>query len=263
MIIDSEIVFITTTIYTECLELQQSQIKKLFPTSNTILIDGSDKLKWPNTIFNWINKLKEVKEKYFVLIDEDCFIINRNEIIKTLELVENGKYDIIGCPDGYHPFRTCNPIVINPFLLFGRVSDFNTKVTIDFSSVKYKLKNLGSAIIGKHYEWSNNAGLKFKHEYRENFLYNHPILSTALFQDGKEPYYCLFWYLKDIGFNFGYLFPYMDRKLITTNPKIDENSEEMAIHIWESRNMNSPSKLFGKNTKERFESTKEYILKLN
>lgn len=263
MIKDKQIVFLTTTLFSECLELQKSLIKYYFPDSEHILIDGSDKLSWPNSMFIWIDKLKDRKEKYFVLIDEDCFIINKQEVLNTLSLLETDVYDIIGCPDGYHPFRTCNPVVINPFFLFGRVSDF-TNFDINFSELKYKIKNLpGSISKGHHYQWINSAGIKYKHSYKDDFFYTHPILADSIFQDGKEPYYCLFWYLKDKGFKFGYLFPYMDKNLVTTNPKINENSSEMAIHVWESRNMKSQEKLFGKTAKERFELVKKYISELN
>lgn len=264
MIKDQDIVFLTTTIYTECLDLQQSIIKKMFPESNSIIIDGTNITDWPNSMFLWIQELKNSKEKYFVLVDEDCFLIDKNEIIKTIELLGNNTYDIIGCPDGYHPFRTCNPIVINPFLLFGRVSDIREKVQIDFYKLNYKIKSLpGLPKKGNHYQWVNSAGIKYNHKYKDSFVYPHPVLSTFYFQDGKEPYYCFFWYLKEQGFNFGYLFPYMRQDLVSTNPKISENSNEMAVHIWESRNMTNNQKLFGKTTKERFELAKNYITSLN
>ncbi len=264
MILDTDIVFITTTIFSECFNFQQSLIKKLFPDSKSLVIDGSDKYEWPNSMFKWINEVKNCNEKYFILIDEDCFLINKEEIIRTLELIESGRYDIMGCPDGYHPFRTCNPIVLNPFLLFGRISDIKEKVDIDFYNIKYKIKSLpGLSSKGHHYEWSNSAGIKYKHIYKDTFIYPHPILSKFYFQDGKEPYYCFFWFLKEKGFNFGYLYPYMNKDMVTTNPKIDENSDEIAVHIWESRNMNNNNKLFGKTAKERFELAKNYISNLN
>ncbi len=264
MIKDEEIVFLTTTIFSECLDLQQSLIKKLFPNSCSVLIDGTKQEDWPNSIFSWLNTLKERTEKYFILIDEDCFIINKEEILNTLNLLKEDIYDVIGCPDGYHPFRTCNPIVINPFLLMGRINDFKEKIKIDFSRLVYKIKSLpGPASRGHHYEWTNSAGIKYKHYYKDTFFYPHPILSTFFFQDGKEPYYCLFWYLKEQDFKFGYLFPFMDKNIVSTNPKINESSKEMAIHTWESRNMKNNNKLFGKTAKERFELAKNYINSLN
>ncbi len=263
MITDEDIVFITTTIYSECLEFQQSLIKKLFPKSSLLIIDGRDLNRWPNSMFDWINELKKIEQKYFVLIDEDCFIISRQEVLNTINLLEEDVYDIIGCPDGYHPFRTCNPIVINPFLLFGRTKDICEKIKLDFSCLKYKIKSLSNLTSGRHYEWTNSASIKYSHKYKDTFFYTHPQLSTAYFQDGKEPYYCLNWYLKEQGFRFGYLFPFMDQELTTTNPKLSDSSDAMAIHIWESRNMNNDKKLFGKTAKERFELARNYISNLN
>ena len=58
---------------------------------------------------------------------------------------------------------------------------------------------------------------------------------------------------------FGYLFPHFDKELKSTNPKINEESNEMAIHIWESRNMDKDDKLFGTTTNERFEKVLKYL----
>jgi hypothetical protein len=216
----------------------------MFPESEHILIDGRDIQKWPNSMFYWINEIKDRNEKYFILLDEDCFLTNKEEIIKTLSLLDN--YDYIGCPDGYHPLRNTNPIIINPFLLFGKVDNLN-KIKYNMSNLRYKLK-LKQGLIG----WNVTADIKCKKEYKDNFKYPHKIIGPYSFIEDKEPYYFLFWHLLDIGMKFGYLYPYYDSDNISTNPKIDENSPEMAVHIWESRNMKSDNKLIGLTAKERF-----------
>ena len=52
---------------------------------------------------------------------------------------------------------------------------------------------------------------------------------------------------------------YFDKELKSTNPKINEESNEMAIHIWESRNMNNDNTLFGTTANERFKKVLKYL----
>ena len=248
---ERDIVFATTTLFSDCLEVQKNIIKNMFPNSQHILIDGRDTVKWPNSMFYWINLVKETDAKYFILIDEDCFLTDKEEILKTIFLLD--EYDFIGCPDGYHPARTANPIVINPFLLFGRIDKLKM-CQYDMSSLKYRTK-----FTYNNYWWQNSENIKYKHIYKSNFKYDHPIIGDYTFDDGKEPYYFLFWHLLDLGMKFGYLFPHFDKELKSTNPKINEDSNEMAIHIWESRNMNNDNTLFGTTANERFKKVLKYL----
>jgi len=253
MIEDKDIIFVTTTLYTECLELQQSLIEKNFPGSERKLVDGRDLLKWPNSFFYWMEDVKKSDAKYFVHIDEDCFITNREEILKVISMLD--RYDIIGCPDGYHPPRPVNPIVINPFLMFGK-SSIIKEMEIDMVNLVYKLD------FDRYlYTWSNSANLKFKHSYKDTFFYPHPIIGDFMFQDGKEPYYGFFWYLKDKYYNFGYLYPHFDVELKSTNPRINHTSNDMAIHMWESRNMKSDNEFYGLTAKQRFDNIKSFLKK--
>jgi hypothetical protein len=248
---ERDIVFATTTLFSDCLEVQRNIIKNMFPNSQHILIDGRDTVKWPNSMFYWINLVKETDAKYFILIDEDCFLTDKEEILKTISLLD--EYDFIGCPDGYHPARTANPIVINPFLLFGRIDKLKM-CQYDMSSLKYRTK-----FTYNNYWWQNSENIKYKHIYKSNFKYDHPIIGDYTFDDGKEPFYPMFWNFLDLGFKLGYLFPYFDKELKSTLPKINEESNEMAIHIWESRNMDKDNKLFGTTTNERFEKVLKYL----
>ena len=248
---ERDIVFATTTLFSDCLEVQRNIIKNMFPNSQHILIDGRDTVKWPNSMFYWINLVKETDAKYFILIDEDCFLTDKEEILKTISLLN--EYDFIGCPDGYHPARTANPIVINPFLLFGRIDKLRL-CQYDMSGLQYRTR-----FTYNNYSWWNSANIKYKHLYKDNFNYPHQMIGNHTFEDGKEPYYPFFWHLLDLGMKFGYLFPHFDKELKSTNPKINEESNEMAIHIWESRNMDKDDKLFGTTTNERFEKVLKYL----
>lgn len=248
---EKDIVFVTTTLFSDCLDVQRNIIKDMFPKSEHILIDGRDTAKWPNSMFYWINLVKETDAKYFIHIDEDCFLTNKEEVLKTILLLD--KYDFIGCPDGYHPPRSVNPIVICPFLLFGRVDKLRL-CQYEMSDLKYSLNySYGD------YNWKISEDIKYKHHFKDLFIYPHKIIGDYSFNHSKEPFYFLFWHFLDLGMKFGYLYPHFDTELKSTNPKINEESNEMAIHIWESRNMNNDNELFGTTTNERFKKVLKYL----
>jgi hypothetical protein len=256
MIEEKEIIFVTTTLYTECLELQKNIIKRLFPESEYHAIDGKDVSKWPNSFFYWMEAVKKSSAKYFIHIDEDCFIVDKEEIMKAVSMLVD-RYDIIGCPDGYHPARESNPIAMNPFIMLGKTSIIK-EMDIDMSVLRYTLDFDKYRWLGC-YNWTNSAGFKFKHSFKDTFFYPHPIIGEFSFQDGKEPYYGFFWYLKERFYRFGYLYPHFDSDLKSTNPRIDSLSKDMAIHMWESRNMDSDKEFYGLTAKQRFENIKIYL----
>jgi len=64
MIKEKDIVFVSTTLYTKWLYCQSAIIKTLFPDSNHIWVDGTK--NWPNSWFNWTDKIKHIKEKYYI-----------------------------------------------------------------------------------------------------------------------------------------------------------------------------------------------------
>ena len=60
MIEDKDIIFVTTTLYTDCLEVQQKLIEKNFPGSERKLIDGRELTNWPNSFFIGWKKSRKV-----------------------------------------------------------------------------------------------------------------------------------------------------------------------------------------------------------
>jgi len=265
MIEDKDIAFATTTLYTECLPLQQRLIEKLFPGSQRILIDGRDVLRWPSSMFEWIEAAKNQDSKWTIHLDEDCFVTDRQAIEEAISMMESLSIDILGCPDGYHPPRPCNPIAINPFFMICR-TDALRKMLHDFSKLSYKLdfkpiqtsaiSMFGTAIFTS---WRNSAGISFRHSYKDDFFYPHEKNERFSFEDGKEPYYALFWHAKDIGLKLGYLYPHFDENLLTTNPSIKKGGRELCVHMWESRHMKTDNKFYGKTARERFSSVEEYL----
>lgn len=248
-----DIAFATTTLYTECLPLQQRLVERIFPGSEKILIDGSDLLEWPSSMFRWIEEAKKSSSKWTIHLDEDCFLTDREAIEEAIAKMEREGIDMLGCPDGYHAARPCNPIAINPFFMICR-TDSLRRLDHDFSKMSHILEmKMGT------FRWKNSAGICFKHSYKDAFLYPHDKNEMFSFVDGKEPYYPLFWHAIDIGLKLGYLYPHFDRSLLTTNPMLSQGGREMALHMWESRNMSSDKPFYGKTAKERFSAIRQYL----
>jgi hypothetical protein len=88
MIKDEDIIFVTTTLQTKWLNYQREIIKNLFPDSPRIIIDGRS--DWPYSWFYWMKEIKEVPGKWFIHLDEDCFIESKEEILRLIEKMDLG-----------------------------------------------------------------------------------------------------------------------------------------------------------------------------
>lgn len=238
MINEKEIVFVTTTLYTKWLDHQKEIIKKLFPDSEHLIIDGRS--NWPYSWFYWIEEVKKTNYKYFIHIDEDFFITSKEEFIKCLDKMESEGIDLLGVPDGLHHYRGANPVAINSFLMFGRVDKLKN---IDLTDIRFHLTQSG---------WSNNLNLSFKDEYKSEWCYNFLKIGEPNFEYEQEPYYAFMWVMKEIGSKFEYLFPRFDDYLKSTNPRIDEDSNDIGIHMWYTRQWNSNMDVWGLPNIERY-----------
>jgi hypothetical protein len=248
MIDEKDIVFVTTTLHTKWLGYQQKIIKKFFPNSNIILIDGRPEYNtWPNSWFYWINEVKKTDGKYFIHIDEDFFINDKCEFMKVLNKMESDDLDIVGCPDGYNHYRGANPVAINTFLMFGRISKLK-QINIDNIMFNYN-----------HKGWVNNYNLIFKEEYKKDFNYKFIKQGDGNFVFEQEPYYAFLWAMKSIGCKFDYLFPFFDERFKSTNPRIEEDSNDIGIHMWFTRNWNSQEIIHGLPNIERYEKIEKYL----
>lgn len=252
MIEEKDIVFVTTTLYTKWLKYQSDIIKKLFPNSEHIIVDGRG--NWPNSWFYWIDYVKKSDKKYYIHIDEDFFITSKDELMKTIELMEIKNIDLIGCSDGYHHFRGANPVAINTFLMIGRVDDIK-KINIELKSLKYEY-----VFNGKDQFWINNKNIIFKDKYKDDFEYNHKIQGGKNYID-YEPYYSFLWTMKEIGCKFDYLYPYFDEMFKSTNPRINENSLDIGIHMWYTRQWNNNFDVWGLPNNERYQLVEKLLVK--
>lgn len=161
MIKESDIIFVTTSLSTKWIEYQQKILRDNFPESSFLVVDGSD--RWPAPWFYWIDKIKNSSAKWYVHIDEDCFIENKNEVIRLIQKMEDENIGISAISEAYCHFRGNNPVAFNSFFLVGRVKDLED-INIDFKSVTFSYEGNN---------WRNSLGIKYKEEYAEDFEYVH------------------------------------------------------------------------------------------
>lgn len=255
MSIASSICFVTTSLKSKWLDYQQKNISKIFPESKRIVVDGSN--DWPRAWFYWIAQVADLSDqyKYYIHIDDDCFLLSRERLLEVVSLFEEGKCDLCGPPDGTHKYRGANPVAMNSFLMMGRVDDIKKLV----SSGRYNLKTLQ---FGYHpvNGWLNSTGLKFKEEYKVGWK---PICDEGgmTFAQDYEPYYLFMWWMKEMGVRFSYLYPSFDERFKSTNPRLTKDSEDIAIHMWYSRVWNSPMDVHGMKNIDRFNKLEKFLIK--
>ena len=244
---EEDICFVTTSLYTKWLDYQSKIISKLFPASEHIIVDG--RKNWPVSWFYWINLVKNSGKKYFIHLDEDFFIINRHEVLKSIETLENREIDLLGTSDGFTHYRAANPVAINSFYMVGRVSVLEK---FNFENIKFHYtQNKG---------WINNYNLCFKDSYKLDWIYPYPEFSGSNFEIEAEPYYAFYWAMKEQGAKFGYLFPHFDERFKSTNPRISEESEDIGIHMWYLRQWQSDMDIFGLRNQERYNLVEKFII---
>lgn len=252
MIKDKDIVFVTTTLHTKWLNYQKRIIRNLFPDSQHIIVDGRG--NWPNSWFYWIDEVKKCDQKYFVHIDEDFFITSKEEFMKVFDKMESEGLDLVGCSDGYHHFRGANPVAINTFLMYGKVEHVKM-IETDLKNLKYDMVSFDGL-----YHWRNSADIKMKESYKDDFNYEHKIIGSGNFNCEQEPYYSFLWSMKELGCKFGYLYPNFDNKYKSTNPRLNENSKDIGIHMWYTRQWNQEFDVWGLPNRVRYEEVEKMLL---
>ena len=248
MIKESDIIFVTTSMSTKWIAHQQKILKDNFPDSNFLVVSGMD--KWPTAWFYWIEEVKKSSAKWYIHIDEDCFIENKKEVIRLIQKMEDENIGISAISEAYCHFRGNNPVAFNSFFLVGRVKDL-LDINIDFRSVSF---------IYDGNNWSNSLGVKFKENYLEDFEYVHEkAWPYDNMKSEAEPYYLFCWLMKERGVKIYYLYPYFDDRFKSTNPRIEKDSPDIAIHMWYTRMWGSPMDVHGLPNHERYERLETYL----
>lgn len=219
---DSDILFITTSRMTPWLEWCRKSVKKFFPNSSHLIIDGTN--NWPNVWFEWLDHLKKYEEKYFIMIDEDAFVIDRSAVEDAILKLESTQSTLAGVHDCYFTWRGFNEVALNPFFMIGdrqKILDVVQKVP-------------------------NYRNLLFNPKYFASAKYDWPIQDRQQIGQNFEPFYCLFWAVLEASQKLLYLYP-NDRsefvnqynKLPATSVRVSPDSPDMVLHMWYSREWNN------------------------
>lgn len=236
---DNEILFITTTRYTPWLKWCKKSVKQFFPNSNHLIIDGRQ--NWPNVWFEWINHLKNYNEQIFITIDEDCFVINRKAVEEAILKLRNNNATLAGVHDAYFTWRGFNEVALNPFFMIGDRSKLIDVVT----RIPYY------------------RNLIFNPKYFETAKYEWEIQNRQMIGHNYEPFYCLFWAVIEANQKLLYLYPHdkmefvnQYNKLPATSVRVSPESDDMALHMWYSREWNNDINL------QRYQKLEKYLTQI-
>jgi len=171
------------------------------------------------------------------------FIRPRRTIISNRKMDSEG-FSLSAVSDGYNHYRGANPVAINSFFMVCNADDIR-ELDFNIETINFTLTPNG---------WRNNLGIIFNKEiHRKDFEYPHKIMVNGENTEyEQEPYYMILWMLKDKGKKFYYLYPHFDDHLKSTNPRINEESPDLAIHMWYTREWKSDMTVHGIHNIERY-----------
>jgi len=243
-----KITFFTTSTFSDIQELQSKCIKKFFPDSQQVIIDGRS--GWFNVWYKWLDIAKDIESDWFIHLDEDCFITKKDDIFLFINKMEIDGIDIAGPPDGCYEYRSGNHMALNSFFMILNKRCINT-----WHNRKY--------IPQFKKEWIEEYPFVKKNE--SNFVCNMEFGSSGkpvhlIWEPGTEPYYDFMWVLKENGIKFRYIEPVFDSEFQTTN--LIENS---IVHMWHQRERwsnNIVSSIHTMSNKERYDGFIKKITKI-
>jgi hypothetical protein len=187
---ETRIAFFTTSMRTDVQETQSACLERLFPSSTRSLMDG--RRNWPQSWFSWLGVAGVELDRYdwFIHLDEDCFMLEKEPLLRLLREMKDSGSGIAGPPDAWHHYRSYNPMALNSFFMACS----------------------REAILA----WKNRTQIpKFRREWIEDYPWPQEKLNAGVFDTeadpliwkpgAVEPYYGFFWVLKEAGIKFRYL----------------------------------------------------------
>ncbi len=213
--LEKRITFLTSSMGTKWLAYSQALLKIWFPECKRIVVDGSS--GWDPLFF--VSLSESVETEYQVLVDEDCFILDREKLLKLIKIMdENQDVAIMATPDGGTFHRDFNPIACNLF----------------FAIIRQKA--LRKAIYNK--EWQNLVYSDVEHMANKDHV--EKLDESRISYSRKEPYYPFFWAVIASGGSIKYIIPGVEKNLLASEVKIDGFSQPLLIHMWWLRCWFSP-----------------------
>lgn len=226
------IVFLTTSIGSKWICFQQQLLKQFYPHSLYILINGN--LHWDYkmgkkaTWYKFIDKAINTGCKYFIHIDEDCFMLNNILIEECISLLESDKYDLIGPNEVIEGFRFENPYALNSFFMVGKIASLED--------------------IWKNFDFNLKfTDLNLDKDFRTN---------SRSFE--LEPYYNFFWNYYKQGYKIGNVKTSFNEKFKCTE-LLDSSRNISGFHLWFTRCCNSNEEIYGMTHRNRYNKTAHFI----
>lgn len=207
MTLEKRITFLTSSMGTKWLAYSQALLRIWFPECKRIVVDGSS--GWDPLFF--VSLTDSVETEYQVLVDEDCFILDREQLLKLITIMdENQEVAIMATPDGGTFHRDFNPVACNLF----------------FAIIRQKA--LRKAIHNK--EWQNLVYSDVEHMANKDHVQK--LDESRISYSKKEPYYSFFWAVIASGGSIKYIIPGVEKNLLASEVKIDGFSQPLFIHMW-------------------------------
>ena len=230
---EKQIIFFTVAIGTRWIFYQQFLLNLHFPWARKIIINGNVRFDFSRgTDCVWYDFAKQSvslpdKIKYFVCIDEDCFITNPAMIYDQIGKLERDNLSLIGPSEVIEKIRGENPMALNSFFMIGKISDLKT-VFLQFDlNLRFKDLNISLAPIEKE-----------KIEY--------------------EPYYVFFWNYYQKGFKIDFLNTGFHQQYHCTT-LLDDSNDIWALHMWLTRYWNRSIDFCGMPNRDRYLLVRSYL----
>jgi len=231
---DEDIVFITSSLNTKWIKYCKTLVKHYFPTSEHIIINSNRSRGW---WFKWLEYLKTRKERYFCMLDEDCFLETHDGIINVIEEMEKTNKSLAGVPDSFFAVRHVNTVCLNPFFMIGKTADINVVIKLG----KYKTQ-------------------LYRHEFKDKIDIKWEYNKDRIVIRKYEYFYTFFYAILEAGYSFLYLYPHDDynfanddKTVPATVPMLMPNTDRLALHMWYSREWSRP------HSKNRYIKLEQYF----
>lgn len=213
-----KITFFTTSTLSDIQETQSKCIKRFFPESEQIIIDG--RTGWFAIWYKWLDIAKDKDSDWFIHIDEDCFITSRDEILNLIKEMEENRYDVAGPPDGGYTYRSGNHMAFNSFFMIVN------KKAVDTWKNRKEIPQFKKEWVKEYpFDSGNDSTFVYDMEFGSS---GKPL--GQIWKPGTEPYYDFMWVLMDNGIKFKYIEPIFDPEFQTTNLL-----NGSIIHMWHQR----------------------------
>ena len=242
-----KIIFYTTSTLSDVQEVNSMCISHYFNEYKHTVIDG--RYGWFTIWYKWLDMAYDDMAEWYIYVDEDCFILDRQPILDTIDYMEKNGYDIAGSPDGCCEYRSCNYMALNSYFMI-----VNRRCVEAWH-------NRPSTIPQFKKEWIRPYPFEKRNDY--TFIYDMEFGTSGkplgqIWRAGSEPYYDFFWVLMDKGMRFLYIEPLYGEKYQTS-----DLLDHTIMHLWHQRERYadynvSPTMHKGSN-KDRYDNALRYV----